>query len=194
MKKLFIVSSLGVLVSGAGLFLAGCSFNPELSKTAALTMIQAEYDKRPAEPITIAVDDMGLKQGLSHNLWKLTKIYPNQRWADYTLTDEGKKAVKLQGGGDVIQWRPEQGHNDFHFFMLTAQANHLKAKEVGDPHDDVAAGVDTAKGATFSEVQNFDNVPDSVALIGHNAINKVSTRRQAEFALVSGNWTLHSIN
>ena len=78
--------------------------------------------------------------------------------------------------------------------MLTAQANHLKAKEVGDPHDDVAAGVDTAKGATFSEVQNFDNVPDSVALIGHNAINKVSTRRQAEFALVSGNWTLHSIN
>lgn len=194
MKKFFIVSSLGVLVTGAGLCVAGCNFTPDLSKTAAITMIQAEYDKRPAEPIIIAVDDMGLKQGLSHNLWKLAKVYPNQRWADYKLTDEAKKSIKLQGGGDTVEWRPEQGHNDFHFFIQTAQANHLKAKEVGDPHDDVLAGVDSAKGATFNEVENFDNVPDPVALIGHNAINKVSTRRQAAFALVGGNWALHSIN
>lgn len=192
MKKLLVISSLGALVIGAGV--AGCNFTPDLSKAAAVTMIQAEYDKRPGEPITIAVDDMGLKQGLSHNLWKLVKVYPNQRWADYKLTDEAKKSIKLQGGGDVIEWRPEQGHDDFHFFIQTLQANRSKAKEVGDPHDDVVPGVDTAKAATFTEAQNFDGIPDPVSQIGHNAINRVTTRRQAEFALVGGNWTLHSIN
>ena len=184
---------MGALVAG-GAVLTGCNFAPDLSKTAAMTMVQAEYAKRPAEPITIAVDHIGLKQGLDAKLWKLIKVYPNQRWADYTLTDEGKKAVKLQGGGDVIQWRPAEGNNDFHFFVLTLQANSPKAKDLVDPTDDVVPGVDTAKGSSFTEALNFDGVPQSVALIGHNAINRVTARRQAEFALVGGNWKLHNIH
>lgn len=155
-------------------------------------MIQADYDKRPAEPAVIAVDDMGLKQGLN-KLWKLTKVYPNMRWADYTLTDEGKKAVKLQNGGNVIEWRPEQGNNDFHFFISTVQANKLKMKDLQEEHDDIVAGVDHAKSADFTEVYDWTGIPDTVQTISHNAINKLSTKRTAEFELTGGAWRLHAI-
>ncbi len=193
MKKSIILSSIGLLVATAVPVMTGCNFTPDLNKTAAAAMIQAEYDHRPAEKITFAVNDMGLKQGLNAKLWKLAKVYPNNRWADYVLTDEGKKALTLQGGGDVFQWRPEGSNNDFHFFAQTAQSVHLKVKDVGDPQDDVVPGVDTARVAPFNEVENFEGIPDPVQVIAHNSINKVSSRRQAEFALVSGNWTLHSI-
>ena len=33
-------------------------------------------------------------------------MYPNKYWADFKLTDAGKKAVKLPNGGDTIEWRP----------------------------------------------------------------------------------------
>lgn len=194
MKKPIIFNVLGVLVVGAALVVNGCKSAPELTKANAQTLIQAEYDNRPAEPLTIAVNDMGLKQGISSKLWTLTKVYPNMRWADYTLTDDGKKAFKLQSGGNVIEWRPAQGNNDFHFFIQTIKANHMKAKDVGDPEDDVVAGVDKAKGTSFNEVMNFDGIPDSVQTLAKNAINKISTRRRAEFELASGAWKLHSIN
>ncbi len=193
MKK--SICAAGVLaVLGVGMMLSGCNSTPELSKTAALSLIQGDYDKRPAEPATIAVDDMGLKQGINSKLWKLTKVYPNNRWADYVLTDDGKKALKLAGGTDVIQWRPEEGSKDFHFFVTTATANHLKAKDVADPQDDVVANVQTAKSAGFTEVYDWTGIPDSVQTISHNAINRLSTHRRADFALVNGAWTVHSVN
>lgn len=194
MKKPIIFSTLGVLVVGAGLLTVGCKSAPELTKAKAQSLIQAEYDNRPAEPLTIAVNDMGLKQGINAKLWKLTKVYPNMRWADYTLTPEGKAAFKLQSGGDVIEWRPEQGNSDFHFFIITTKANHLKAKEVADPENDVVAGVDKAKGTSFTEVDNFEGIPDSVQTLAKNSINKITTRRRAEFELANGDWKLHSIN
>jgi hypothetical protein len=183
-----------IAILGTGLLMTGCKSAPDLTKSDALTLIQADYDKRPAEPATIAVDDMGLKQGINSKLFKLTKVYPNNRWADYALTDDGKKVIKLAGTSDVIQWRPEEGSKDFHFFVVTVAANHLKAKEASDPQDDVVANVQTAKSAGFTEVYDWSGIPDSVQTIAHNAINRLSTRRQANFALVNGAWTVHSIN
>src|SRR5260370_1288063 len=189
--KICATGALAIL--GSGLLISGCSMTPDLNKTAALTLIQADYDKRPAEAATIAVDDMGLKQGLNSKLWKLTKIYPNNRWADYVLTDEGKKALKLAGTGGVIQWRPEEGRTDFHFFVITVTANHLKAKDVADPQDDVVANVQTAKSARFTEVYDWTGIPDPVQTIAHNAINRLSTKRQADFTLVNAAGTVHSV-
>ena len=34
-------------------------------------------------------------------------IYPNKFWADFTLTPEGKKLVKLPEGWRRDQWRPD---------------------------------------------------------------------------------------
>ena len=195
MTKAIKICAAGALaILGSGLLMSGCNSAPELNKTNALTLIQSDYDKRPAEPATIAVDEVGLKQGLNSKLWKLTKVYPNNRWADYALTDDGKKSVKLAGSGDVIQWRPEEGQKDFHFFVTTVASNHLKAKDVADPQDDVVANVQTAKSARFTEVYDWNGVPDSVQTISHNAINRLSTKRQADFALVNGAWAVHSIN
>jgi hypothetical protein len=190
--KIWTAGALAIL--GAGLLMNGCKSAPDLTKDAALALIQADYDKRPAEAATIAVDELGLKQGINSNLWKLTKVYPNNRWADYALTDEGKKSIKLAGTGGAIQWRPEEGSKDFHFFVITMVANHMKAKDVSDPQDDVVANVQTAKSAGFTEVYDWTGIPDSVQTIAHNAINRLSTRRQADFALVNGAWTVHSIN
>lgn len=195
MTKAIKICAAGALaILGSGLLMSGCNSAPELNKTNALTLIQSDYDKRPAEPATIAVDEVGLKQGLNSKLWKLTKVYPNNRWADYALTDDGKKSVKLAVSGDVIQWRPEEGQKDFHFFVTTVASNHLKAKDVADPQDDVVANVQTAKSARFTEVYDWNGVPDSVQTISHNAINRLSTKRQADFALVNGAWAVHSIN
>ena len=193
-KSMKICAAGALTILGSGLLMSGCNMTPELNKTAAQTLIQADYDKRPAEAATIAVDGVGLKQGLNSKLWKLTKVYPNNRWADYALTDDGKKVVKLAGTSDVIQWRPEEGRTDFHFFVITATANHLKAKDVADPQDDVVANVQTAKSARFTEVYDWTGIPDSVQTIAHNAINRLSTRRQANFALTNGAWTVHSVN
>jgi len=193
-KAIKICAAGALAILGSGLLMSGCNSAPELNKTNALTLIQSDYDKRPAEPATIAVDEVGLKQGLNSKLWKLTKVYPNNRWADYALTDDGKKSVKLAVSGDVIQWRPEEGQKDFHFFVTTVASNHLKAKDVADPQDDVVANVQTAKSARFTEVYDWNGVPDSVQTISHNAINRLSTKRQADFALVNGAWAVHSIN
>jgi hypothetical protein len=193
--KLMKICAAGVLaILGLGLMVSGCKSAPDLSSTTALTLIQADYDKRAAEPATIAVDDMGLKQGINSKLWKLTKVYPNNRWADYVLTDDGKKVLKLNGTGDAIQWRPEESSKDFHFFVTTVTANHLKAKDISDPQDDVVANMQTAKSAGFTEVYDWTGIPDSVQTIAHNAINRLSNKRQADFALVNGVWAVHSIN
>jgi len=193
--KAFKIWTAGILaILGSGLLMSGCNSAPDLNKTSALTLIQVDYDKRTAEPATIAVDEIGLKQGLNSKLWKLTKVYPNNRWADYALTDDGKKSIKISGSGDVIQWRPEEGQKDFHFFVSTVAANHLKAKDVADPQDDVVANVQTAKSARFTEVYDWTGIPEPVQTIAHNAINRLSTKRQADFALINGAWAVHSIN
>jgi len=179
---------------GAGLLLTGCKSAPDLTSANAQALIQAKYDQTPAVNANITLDKTGLGQGITAKLWNLTKVYPNRYWADYTLTPDGKKAVKLPGGGEVIQWRPENaGDEKFSVIVQTAAANHLKAKDVRDPQDETVPGVTTAKGAQFNESVNLDGVPDALQNIAHNPGNKLSTKRQADFSLEDGAWKLHSI-
>src|ERR1700738_4877524 len=85
-----------VAVMGAGLLLSGCKSGPELTQAGAAKMIHGEYDSRAGAGAGIYVNEYGLKQGLTAKYWQLVKVYPNNRWADYKLTDEGKKVLTLQ--------------------------------------------------------------------------------------------------
>jgi len=191
-RKMMIFGASAFL--GAGLLLTVCKSAPDLTSANAQALIQAKYDQTPAVNANITLDKTGLGQGITAKLWNLTKVYPNRYWADYTLTPDGKKAVKLPGGGEVIQWRPENaGDEKFSVIVQTAAANHLKAKDVRDPQDETVPGVTTAKGAQFNESVNLDGVPDALQNIAHNPGNKLSTKRQADFSLEDGAWKLHSI-
>lgn len=180
---------------GAGMALAGCKSAPELTKAQALALVQAKYDQTVPVGTPVVVDDLGMRQGAVAKLWDRTKVYPNKYWADFKLTDTGKKAVKLANGGDTIEWRPDSlTDTKFAITVSTVAANHLKAKDMGEIQDATVVGVDTAKSADFSEAQDLTGVPDAVQQIAHNPGNTLSIKRHAEFALVNGAWTLHSIN
>jgi hypothetical protein len=192
-KKLFEVCALGALAAaGAGLLVNGCKSTPELSKDTAQALIQAQYDQQPSG-ITITVGEAGLKQGLAADYWKLTKVYPNNRWADYTLTPDGKKVLKLADGGDVIQWRPEQQDSTYSFLIVTLATNPLRAKDLQDPQDEVLAGANAAKSVTFTESVNLTGVPQPLQDIAHNAGNRLSSKKQADLTYDGMNWKLHGI-
>lgn len=191
-KKMMILGASAFL--GAGLLLTGCKSAPELTSANAQALIQAKYDQTPAVGANITVDDLGMRQGAAAKYWERTTIYPNKFWADFKLTAEGKKAVKLPDGSDVIKWRPENaGDTKFSVIVQTVAANHLKAKDVKEPQDETVPGVTTAKGVQFNESVSLDGVPDALQNIAHNPGNKLSTKRQADFSLEDGAWKLHSI-
>lgn len=187
--------SLGaVALLSAGVFLAGCKSAPELTQADASKLIQAKYDQAAPVGTNITVNDLGMRQGVTAKYWTKSKDYPNKFWADFTLTADGKKALKLPGGGDVIQWRPETATDkNYSVIVVTVAANHLKVHDVTNIQDEVLPGVTTAKGATFTEAANLDGVPDALQNIAHNPGNKLSTKRQADFSLEDGAWKLHSI-
>lgn len=195
MKNVVKMLSWGaVALLGGGMFLAGCKSAPDLTQADALKMIQAKYDKSEPVGTSITVDDLGMRQGVTAKYWTRTKQYPNQYWADFTLTADGKKALKLPGGGDVIQWRPENATDkSFSVQVVTVVANHLRARDVENIQDEVLPGVSTAKGATFTEAANLDGVPDALQNIAHNPGNKLGAKRQADFSLENGAWVLHSV-
>jgi hypothetical protein len=182
-----------VALLGAGLLLSGCKPAPDLTAGNAQALIQAGYDNKPAAGALIKIDDRGLRQGLTANYWKLTKVYPNNQWADYTLTDEGKKVLTLQAGGDLIQWRPDMSGGSPHFYVIAVAANHFKAKDVQAPQDEVVPGVSTARSAVFYESVDLTGVPTALADIAHNPGNKLSSKKTANFELANGAWKLHSI-
>jgi hypothetical protein len=172
-----------------GSMLNGCKSAPELTSAEAQALIQAKYDQNPAEGANIYVDDLGMRMGVTDKYWDRTRAYPNKFWADFTLTPEGKKAIKLADGGDVIKWRPESElDNKFSIIVVTTVANHLKAHDVQDPQDDAGG-----KGVSFTEAVNLDGVPGPLQDIAHNPGNRLSSKRQAEFALDGGAWKLVSI-
>lgn len=179
---------------GAGMILAGCKSAPELTKSQALAMIQAKYDQTAPTGSNIMVSDLGMRQGIAAKYWNRTTIYPNHFWADFTLTPDGKKVVKLPGGGDVIQWRPDSASDtNYSVMVVTVQANHLKARDVGELQDEVVPGVQTAKGAQFYESVDMTGVPQPLQDIAHNPGNQLSTKRQADFSMEGDSWKLHSI-
>jgi hypothetical protein len=183
-----------IALLGAGMGFTGCKSAPDLTQTQALALIQADYDHGQPQGISIQVNNDGMVQGALAKYWNRTTIYPNKYWADFKLTDDGKKVVKLPAGGDTIQWRPDSmDDKNYTVRMITVQANHLRAHDMGDISDEMVAGADTAKGATFTEGVELTGVPDLLQQIAHNPGNKLSARRHADFALVNGAWTVHSI-
>jgi hypothetical protein len=183
-----------IALLGAGMAFTGCKSAPDLTQTQALALIQAGYDHAQPQGISIMVNNDGMVQGALAKYWNRTTIYPNKYWADFKLTDEGKKVVKLPAGGDTIQWRPDSlDDKNYMYRIVTVQANHLRARDVGDISDEMVAGVDTAKGADFTEGVDLTGVPDTLQQIVHNPGNKLSAKRHADFALVNGAWTAHGI-
>jgi len=187
--------NLGVLaVVSAGLVVAGCKSAPELSKDQALKMVQDKYDQTAPVGINILVNDAGMQQGAKAKLWDRTKVFPNKLWADFKLTAEGKKAVTLPGGGDTIEWRPASLEDkNYTVVVTTVAANHLKAKDIGDLQDEMLPGADTAKAGKYTEAVNLTGVPDLLQQIAHTPGNKLSLRKQADFALENGSWVLKRI-
>jgi hypothetical protein len=179
-----------VALIGLGMALTGCKSAPELSAADAQKLIQAKYDAQPAAGVDIVVNEASLKQGAIASYWTLTKKYPNPLWGDFKLTDTGKKAIKLAGGGDTIQWR-EESINDpkYSIMVTTVAANHLKAHDLKDVQSDGADG----KTVEFTEGVVLDGVPAPLAEIAHNPGNKLSAKRTASFALDGGAWKLASI-
>jgi hypothetical protein len=189
-KNTVKVQILGILVVfAAGLFLAGCKSAPDLTQAQALTMIQAKYDQAPAAPVSITVNDTGMQQGVNAKYWSESKRYPNGYWGDFTLTPDGKKVLTLSGGGSVIQWRPDSP-NDPNFVVViqTVATSHPKARNVGD-----IQSVGDTRIASYTEDVNLDGLPQPLADMAHNPGNKLSSLRQATFALTNGAWTLQSV-
>lgn len=184
-----------VVLVGSGLVIAGCKSAPELTSAQAQALVQARYDQTPPTGINILVDDAGMRQGAVAKLWDRTKVYPNRLWADFKLTPDGKKAVALPGGGDVIEWRPASLEDkNYSIVVTTTAANHLKARGMGDPQDEMLPGASTAKGASYTEAAVLTGVPQVLQdIIANNSLNKVSSKKQADFVLVNGAWQLKSI-
>jgi hypothetical protein len=182
-----------LLLMGAGWWIAGCKSTPDLSAADAQKLVQSYLDQQPPTNFIINVNEIGLKQGFDAKYWKLTKVYPNKKWADYELTDDGKKLVTLNGGGTTIQWRPDDLGKG-HFYVTTVQTYHPKVKEVSDPQDDIVPGVDTAKSAKITEDADLTGLPDPLQQIAHNPGNVLSSRRTADFALDGGSWKVHDVH
>jgi len=190
--KIVVFGMLGFL--GAGMLLSGCKKAPELAKADALALIQAKYDKAPAVGIPIAVDVQGLKDGVQAKYWDRGMVYPNRIWGDFPVSAEGKKLIKLSDGGGILKWRPDHDPEPSYAVVVTTVAtSHMKAQDVQDAQDEVLPGVDTAKGADFIEAENLEGLPAPLVKIAHNAINKLTTKRHADFAFENGAWALHSI-
>ncbi|MDR3793163.1 MAG: hypothetical protein P4L03_07270 [Terracidiphilus sp.] len=188
MKNLKIFGAMALV--GVGLVvLAGCKSAPELATADAQKLIQAKYDAQPAAGVNITVSDLGMQQGANGKLWARTKVYPNRYWADFTLTPEGKKALKLVNGGDTIQWRPNSvDDKSFVVVITTATATRPKIKEI-QPAQDAGAG----KSVTFTEAANLEGVNDVLQQIAHNPGNKLSDKKTANFVLDGNAWKLDSI-
>ncbi len=186
--KMEVLGALAIL--SAGLVVAGCKPAPELTQAEATSMIQANYAQSAPANISIVVNDLGMREGITAKYWEGVKKYPNGYWADFKLTPDGKKLVKLADGSDVIQWRPD-GPNDPHYAitLTTIAASHSKAVNIGDVENN-----GNGKTIAFSEDVNLDALPDALQGIAHNPGNTLSTRRDANFVLANGAWKLDSIN
>jgi len=189
------LQTLGLLAFMAtGTLVTGCKSTPELTSNQAQALIQASYDQTAPVGANIVVNDLGMRQGATAKYWTRIKVYPNKYWADFSLTDDGKKALKLPDGSDVIQWRPDSpSDSKFSITVVTVAANHLKAHDISDIQDEVVPGVQTARGAEFIEGVNLDGVPSALQNIAHNPGNKLSRKRNADFSLEGGSWKLHDI-
>lgn len=190
MKNAGKLKTFGVLaLLSMGILLAGCKSAPELSQTQALALIQASFDRAAPVNTDIVVNDLGMREGITAKYWEGVKKYPNGYWADFKLTDAGKKLVKLPSGGDTIQWRPE-GPNDpkYAVAMTTVTANHMKARNIEDIQD-----IGATRTVAFVADVNLSGLPAPMQSIAHNPGNTLAVRRHADFTLDNGAWKLQSV-
>jgi hypothetical protein len=132
-----------------------------------------------------------MKTGVTAKYWDRSKAYSNNYWADFKLTDAGKKAVKLPGGTDTIEWHPDTATDSSYTIVVNPlQTNHLKARNLSDPQDDM----DGMKTVDFDEVTSLEGVPDALQRMARSTSTKVSTRRTAVFVQDNGAWKLKSIS
>lgn len=194
MKNTLKIQVAGAMVLlGAGLIVAGCKSTPPLTQQNAQALIQAQYDQAAPTPITITLTNSGMVQGVNDKYWERTKVYPNHLWADFTLTEDGKKLISVSSGGDVIQWRPmTDGGEDYSTNVNTVSATHLKAMNIRNLQSEILPSVSKAMGCDYDEVVDFTGVPAPLAAIGHNPGNRISFKRHADFALQNGAWVLQS--
>lgn len=182
--KMFVA----VALVGAMGMVAGCKSAPPLAQADAQKLIQAKYDADPAQPVSITVSDLGMQQGANAKLWSRTKVYPNRYWADFTLTPEGKKAVKLDKG-DSLEWRPNSADDKSYALVIqTAASTHPRVRDVAAPQD---AGA--TKTVTFTEAVNLEGVQADLVAIAHNPGNKLSEQKTATFVQDGDHWKLDSI-
>ncbi|MGB6720173.1 MAG: hypothetical protein WBE72_05215 [Terracidiphilus sp.] len=184
------LQTLGALAFlSAGLWVSGCKSAPDLSQSDALAMIQAKYDQTAPVNTDIVVNDLGMREGVTAKYWEGIKKYPNGYWADFKLTDDGKKLVKLPNGGDVILWHPD-GPSDPNYAvtMTTVAANHLKARDIEDVEDN-----GNGKTVAFVADVNLEGLPAPLQGIAHNPGNTLAIRHHADFALANGVWALQSV-
>jgi hypothetical protein len=179
----------GLALLCAALLAAGCKQAPELTQADATSLIQANYAQAAPVSIDIVVNDLGMREGVDAKYWEGVRKFPNGYWADFKLTPDGKKLVKLESGGDTIEWRPD-GPDDPHYVITvtTLGVSHLKALNIGDVEDNGGA-----KSVTFTEAKDLTGLPDTLQRMAHNSGNTLSTRRHANFILANGAWSLQSI-
>ena len=102
------------------------------------------------------------------------------------MTPDGKKALKLASGGDLIQWRPQSPTDTkFTTVVVTVAANHLKALI-----SRISRTIGGGKTVMYTEGVDLTGVPDALAEIAHNPGNQFSVTRQADFVLENGAWKL----
>lgn len=180
---------MAAVVLGAGLLAGGCKSAPELTQANAISLIQASYAQAAPVATDIVVDDLGMRQGVTAKYWTGVKRYPNGYWADFKLTDDGKKLVRLANGGDSIEWRPD-GPNDLHYAvtMTTLSTSRPKTSGFGDVEDNGGGKV-----VTFTEAVDLTGLPGALQGIAKNPGNTLTSRKQASFVLTNGAWTLQSV-
>jgi hypothetical protein len=182
---------MSVAILGVGLLVAGCKSAPELPKDKALSMIQAHYDGAAPSGFEIRVNNNGMVQGATAKYWQRTTMYPNKYWADFKLTDQGKKLVKLSSGGDTIQWRPSSTTDtDFGIIVTTVAASHRKARDLKDIQD---IGSKT-KTVEFTEGVDLSGLPDPLVAMAHTPGNQLTNTRTATFVLDNNDWKLQTVD
>ncbi len=178
-----------VVFLGAAVLATGCKSAPDLTQDQAKTMIQARYDGQAGTALTIAVEDRGMQEGVHDGYWVGVKRYPNGYWADFKLTPDGAKVVKLPNGGDTIQWRPDSPSSPNYTVVVVPQTVcKLKARGIGE----VQTLADN-RTVAFTEDVDLSSLPAGLQSIAQNPGNQLSTQRVATFTLVNGAWTLKSV-
>jgi len=187
-RKFF--AAVALLGASLAMVVSGCKSAPELTQADAQKMIQAKLDAKDAAPVSLTVDDQGMQMGANAKLWDRTKVYPNRFWADFTLTPEGKKQIKLAGGADVIQWRPESlDDKKFAMVLTTAVVTHSKAKDVQAP----SKVSSTSVTVDYSEAIGLEALSDTLQKIAHTPGNKLSTKRTAALSYDGSAWKVDSL-